>query len=151
MFELCDVNQDDRISMEEFRSYINKVAARVSIPDTLSWVMETENEAKYVLRLLTLRDRLKLGFRELDKNGDGTLDKNEVKDMFMNSNYFRNNFHTILPSNESFEEVLGSFLDWFWIISDVDGDGRITYDELKDGLQKLKSGGYGNQAKPDAK
>jgi hypothetical protein len=37
------------------------------------------------------------------------------------------------------------FLEWFWKISDVDGDGRLSYEELKAGLEKLKSGEYGRE------
>lgn len=83
-----------------------------------------------------------MGFRELDKNGDGTLDLAEIKDMFLKSLHFRENFQIIVPSGETFEDVLDSFLAWFWKISDVDGDGRITFEELKVGLGKFKSSAY---------
>ena len=86
-----------------------------------------------------------MSFRELDKNGDGSLDVTEVKNMFLQSKYFRKHFNSILKSQEPLETIIGSFLDWFWEVTDLDKDGTISMEELKTGLAKLKKGDYGAQ------
>ena len=132
MFDLFDKNKDGTIDLSEVESVFTALGQNPT-PEELSQLLQkllssSPNEKsdfltkEQFLELMVMymgenahRDLDREVFQVFDKNGDGLISKDELRQVFLGLG----------------EDVAGEDLEAMFVQADTNGDGKIDYEEFK--------------------
>jgi len=142
----------DRLAAVEARDTFNKILAeKYGIAD---WELKLA-QTSFVDRVLQYNKTLGAGFRSIDKDRSGVLDRQEIRDFFAEASGFQQSGDMAMTDNVNLGGVSDKAIECLLDFVDHDGDGTIYTDELievleVDDLTKLAPGGVPGARKPKA-